>query len=190
MRKKKILHLITLSVVGGAQDNTFSTAELHDRRRYEVHLASNPTGHWVDRAIEAADVFHPVPALVTVPHPMKDLKAFFVIVRLLRREKFDLIHTHTAKAGFIGRLAAGLCRVPHVVHTYHAFPFHKFMSPWKRQFYMLLERLARPSTDFFITVSENTRQEGQELRVLDAKRSRTVYSGIDFCKTRSSGGED
>jgi len=174
--------LITLSVVGGSQDNTFSTAELHDRGIYQVHVASNPHGHWVDRAIEAGDVFHPLPGLVTPLRPVKDVRAFFEIVRLLRREQFHLVHTHTAKAGFLGRLAAWLCRVPCVVHTYHAFPFHRFMPAWKRQFYVCLERLVRPLTNFFITVSENLRAEGQALAVLRGERSQTVYSGIDFCK--------
>jgi glycosyltransferase involved in cell wall biosynthesis len=181
-KRTKVLHLITLSVVGGSQDNTFSTAELHDRKSYEVHLASNPHGHWVDRAIEAGDVFHPVPTLVTPPRPLKDLKAFWDILRLLQREKFDLVHTHTAKAGFVGRMAASICRVPCVVHTYHALPFHAFMPAWKRWFYVSLERLARPWTDFFITVSENTREEGLARGVLDRGRSRTIYSGIDFSK--------
>src|SRR5437588_8305602 len=90
--RAKVLHLITLSVVGGSQDNTFSTAELHNRQRYEVHVASNPEGHWVDRAIEAGDVFHPVPTLVTPLHPLKDLKAFWEILKLLKRQRFDLIH--------------------------------------------------------------------------------------------------
>src|SRR5438477_12206185 len=87
--RAKVLHLITLSVVGGSQDNTFSTAELHNREEYEVHVASNPDGHWVDRAVEAGDGFHAIPTLVTALHPVKDLRAFLEIVRLLRREKFD-----------------------------------------------------------------------------------------------------
>src|SRR5436309_1834125 len=105
-KRIKVLHLITLSVVGGSQDNTFSTAARHNREAYEVHVASNPDGHWVDRAVEAGDVFHAIPTLVTPLHPVKDLRAFWNMVRLLRCEKFDLVHTHTAKAGFLGRLAA------------------------------------------------------------------------------------
>src|SRR5437588_6200828 len=108
MRKKKILHLITLSVIGGAQDNTFSTSKRHDRRRYEVHLACNPDGQWVDRARSSADSFHSIPTLVTPVHPFNDLRALVNIVQLFRREKFDLVHTHTAKAGFLGRLAAAI----------------------------------------------------------------------------------
>ena len=63
--RTKVLHLITLSVLGGAQDNTFGTCERHDRRRYEVHLACNPGGQWLERARDAVDVFHPLPSLQT-----------------------------------------------------------------------------------------------------------------------------
>src|SRR2546429_2427243 len=92
--RAKVLHLTPLSVVGGSQDNTFSTAELHNRQNYEVHLASNPYGHWVDRAVEAGDIFHPLSTLVMPVRPLKDLKALCDILRLLKREKFDLVHTH------------------------------------------------------------------------------------------------
>lgn len=180
--KVKVLHLITLSFVGGAQDNTFCTCERHDRERYEVHLGCNPSGQLVERARRACDVFHPIPALVRPFHPLKDLRAFLDILRLLRRLKFDLVHTHTAKAGFLGRLAASLCRTPVIVHTYHQFPFHDFMPVGGKWFYILLERAVRPFTSFFVTVSDRDFKEGARLRILDRVRTRTVYSGIDFVK--------
>lgn len=182
MKKAKILHLITRSIGGGAQDNTFYTCELHDRERFAVHLACEPTGQWVDRARRVCDVFHPIPSLVTPVRPWQDLKALGQIIRLLRRERFDLIHTHTAKAGFLGRLAAWLCGVPAVVHTYHAFPFHDFLPAWKHFLYLTLERLAQPMTHFTITHSERDREKGSQLKVLRRADSRTVYSGIDFAK--------
>jgi glycosyltransferase involved in cell wall biosynthesis len=177
----KLLHLITHSVVGGAQDNTFGTAKLHDRTHFDVHLASNPDGAWAQRAKKSADSFHPIPTLVTSIHPLKDLQAFIALVRLLRRERFDVVHTHTAKAGFLGRLAAAVCRVP-AVHTYHAFPFHDFMAGWKRALFIQLEKCVRPCTDFFITLSENDRKEAARLGILDFTRSAAVYTGIDFAK--------
>jgi glycosyltransferase involved in cell wall biosynthesis len=180
--KAKVLHVITRSIIGGAQDNTFCTCERHDRRRYEVHLACNPDGRWIERARRAGDVLHPVPALVRPVQPWHDLRALLALVRLMRRERFDVVHTHTAKAGFLGRLAARQCRVPAVVHTYHAFPWHDRMSAAQRQLYLRLERVVRPFTHCALTVSETQRQAGARLRVLDAERSRTIYSGIDFAK--------
>ncbi len=180
--RTKVLHLITLSVLGGAQDNTFGTCELHDRRRYEVHLGCNPNGQWVERARRSADTFHPLPFLQTPPHPWRDLRALRDMIRLLRRERFDVVHTHTAKAGFLGRLACWICRVPVVVHTYHAFPFHGYMSRGKNWLFQSMERLVRPMTSFIFTLSDRDRDEGQRLRILDRQRSATAYTGIDLTK--------
>jgi glycosyltransferase involved in cell wall biosynthesis len=188
--KIKVLHLITLSVVGGAQDNTFGTCELHNRRRYEVHLACNPDGQWIDRARQAVDVFHPLPHLQTPPHPLKDLRSLWGIIRLLRRERFDLVHTHTSKAGFLGRLACWICRVPTVIHTYHAFPFHDYMSSAKRWLFQTMERIVRPMTDFIFTLSELDREQGRQLGILRPELSATAYTGIDFAKIDAAAPRD
>ncbi|HXG48432.1 MAG TPA: glycosyltransferase, partial [Methylomirabilota bacterium] len=182
MKKARILHLITRAAIGGSQDNTFCTCERHDRDRFEIHLACNPDGAWLDRARRAADFFHPVPSLVTPIRPFQDARALVEIIRILRRGRYDLVHTHTAKAGILGRIAARLCRVPVVVHTYHAFPWHDFMPAWRRGLYVLIERGCRPLTDFALTVSENERMEGLRRGVLRPDCSQTVYSGIDFSK--------
>jgi glycosyltransferase involved in cell wall biosynthesis len=181
-KKVKILHLITRLVVGGAIDNTLLTVERHDRQRFEVHLASNPNGAWFERARQVADTFHSLPHLVNPIAPIQDLKALVDIVRLLRQERFDLVHTHSSKAGLLGRVAARIAGVPAIVHTIHGFPFHDFMPAWKRQLYINLERSVRPCTDFFIPVCELNRQEALELGLLSLENSQTAYSGIDFSK--------
>jgi len=180
--KPKILHLITRLAVGGAQDNTLLTVEKHDRSQYTVHLASNPNGFWFNRAKQVADVFHPLKNLVNPLNPTQDLAAFREIITLLRREKFDLIHTHSSKAGILGRWAAKLAGVPAIVHTIHGFSFHDFMPNWKRQVYINLERSTRPCTDFFITVCELNRQQAIQLGLLSPNHSKTIYSSIDFTK--------
>ncbi len=177
-----VLHLITLSAVGGAQDNTFGTCELHDRSRYNVHLACNPDGPWQQRARDAAEHFHPLPHLQTAPSLLKDLRTLWDLIGLLRRERYDIVHTHTAKAGFLGRLACWICRVPVVIHTYHAFPFHDYMSRLKHGLFRGLERLVRPMTDFVFTLSDLDRKSGLGHRILDWDKSATAYTGIDFEK--------
>jgi glycosyltransferase involved in cell wall biosynthesis len=180
--RTKVLHLITLSVIGGAQDNTFGTCELHDRSRYEVHLACNPDGQWIDRARQSVERFHPLANLQTPPSPKKDLRTLWDLVRLLRRERFDIVHTHTAKAGFLGRLACWVCRVPVVIHTYHAFPFHDHMSRAKHTFFRGMERFVRPMTDYFLTLSDLDRKAGSADGILKWEKSATAYTGIDFSK--------
>ncbi len=180
--KPKILHLITHLAVGGAQDNTLLTVEKHDRTRFDVHLASHPNGKWSDRAKKAAEHFHSLPNLVHPIHPLKDVLCLFNLVKLFRREKFDIVHTHSTKAGILGRWAARIARVPIIVHTIHGFAFHDFMPAWKRQLYINLERTAKPCTDFFITVSELNRKEAVALNLIEFYNSQTVYSGINFSK--------
>lgn len=178
----KVLHLITRLAVGGAQDNTLLTVENHDRTRFESHLAANPDDAWLSRAQAAADQFHALPNLVRPIHPLQDVRALLDIVALLRREKFDVLHTHSSKAGILGRIAGRLAGIPVVVHTIHGFPFHDFMSPLKRRFYILLERGLRAFADFYITVCELNRNQAVELGLVQLARSQTVYSGISFTK--------
>jgi glycosyltransferase involved in cell wall biosynthesis len=177
--KIKVLHLITRLVVGGAQDNTLLTVELHDRDRYIVHLASNPAGEWLDRAKACSDQFSPIDTLINPINPVKDLRALWHMVRLMRREKFDLIHTHSSKAGILGRIAAFITTTP-VVHTIHGFPFHDFMPQWKQNLFIWLERQAARYTKFLITVSELNRNQAIALGIITQENSRTIYSGIDF----------
>jgi glycosyltransferase involved in cell wall biosynthesis len=179
---KKILHLITHLGIGGAQDNTLLTVEKCDRARFDVHIASNPTGKWSDRAKKATEHFHSLPNLVYPIHPIKDVLCVFDLAKLFRQEKFDIVHTHSSKAGILGRWAARLAKVPVIIHTIHGFAFHDFMPAWQRQFFINLERAAKPCTDFFITVSELNRKEALTLNLIELENSQTVYSGINFYK--------
>lgn len=180
--KPKILHLITRLAVGGAQDTSLLTVEKHNRTEFTVHYASNPNGFWEERARRAADKFHPIFHLIRPLHPIEDLKALWEIVQLLRREQFQVVHTHSSKAGILGRLAARIAKIPVVVHTIHGFPFNESMPAWKRQLYINLERSVGPCTDFFITVSELNRQEAAQLGLLSLDHSKTIYGGIDLVK--------
>jgi glycosyltransferase involved in cell wall biosynthesis len=178
----KVLHIITQLVLGGAQDNTLVTVAKHNRSKFQVHLASNPNGFWLERSKKVADVFHPLTHLVNPISPFEDFIALIEIVKLLRREKFDIIHTHSSKAGILGRWAGRIAGVPVIVHTVHGFAFHDFMPTWKKQLYIFLERISRSCADFYITVSELNRKEAVQLKLFNFDNSITVYSGIDLTK--------
>lgn len=185
LSKTKVLHIITRLVVGGAQDNTILTLQNHDRQKYHVSLASNPHGPWRQKAEEASDEFYTLENLVNPISPTQDFQTLTAIIKLLQTEKFDIVHTHSSKAGILGRLAANFCNVP-VVHTVHGFPFHDFMPPWQKKLYTLLEKWFNNRSDFIITVSELNRKQAIELGIASSDKTKTIYSGIDFTKLDQS----
>jgi glycosyltransferase involved in cell wall biosynthesis len=179
--RRKVLHLITRLIVGGAQDNTLLTVEKHRRDRYCVHVAGNPSGEWAERAARVADAFHPLPNLINPIAPTSDSAALVDMVRLMRRERYDVVHTHSSKAGVLGRVAARIAGVPAVVHTMHGpTGMHDLMNPWKRRVFEAAERIAGRYTHHMIAVSDITRRHITNLGLVSAERTSTIYSGIDF----------
>jgi len=181
MSRVKVLHLITELVWGGAQDNTLLTVERLDRERFEVHVAAAPRGDWEDRARSVADRLHIIPSMRRGIYALQNARAFLEIVALLRREKYQVVHTHSTNAGILGRAAARAVGVPVIVHTVHGFGFNDVTFPqWVRTLLTWLERLAARCCDRLIMVSELNKLEALEKRVAPADKLVTVYSGIDM----------
>src|SRR5262249_59242415 len=97
-------------------------------------------------------------SLVRPIRPLTDLKALFQLYRLMRRGGYDIVHTHSSKAGILGRLAARWAGVPIVVHTLHSLVFHEYQAAWKNRVYIGLKRLCAPLTDVLISVNDKTTQ--------------------------------
>jgi glycosyltransferase involved in cell wall biosynthesis len=147
-----VVHLVTRLELGGAQLNTLYTAEHLDPLRFDVYLLCGPGGMLRSRLAEA-DRMIVVPALGREIRILKDLQALVQLVRLFKRIKPQIVHTHSSKAGILGRLAARLAGVPVVVHTVHGFSFSPFQSFGKRTFYLIAERLCRRLTSHVIFVA-------------------------------------
>lgn len=115
-------------------------------------------------------------------HPINPTDPFLILYfqRLCRKEKFDLVATHTSKGGFIGRLSARLAGVPNIVHHAHGFSFNRQLGAGSRRFYIFLERLAARSGDLIISVNELQRQMAIEFGVDAPDRICTVHNGIDL----------
>jgi glycosyltransferase involved in cell wall biosynthesis len=160
----KVLHAIT-RFFDGSGGYTLPSAAGMDAARYETWVAGAAGGPlW--RAAQQAGV-----RTVELPHlrerisPIHDLLTLRDLVALMRRERFTVVHTHCAKAGLLGRLAARLTRVPVVVHTFHAFAAHDFMSRARRARYLFLDRLARPLAHRYVAVSPLVAREAVERRL-------------------------
>lgn len=176
----RMLHIITELVVGGAQDNTILTVEGLDRSRYRVDLMGG-AGAWEDRARAAADRLFVVPDLERSLSPAAHLRAVARVARVLLRERYQVVHTHSANAGLVGRAAAALARVPVVIHTYHTVPGEDLsLPPRTRAAFVAVERMATRVTDRLVTVCDSNLDKAVELGLSPRRKLVTVLSGIDL----------
>jgi glycosyltransferase involved in cell wall biosynthesis len=179
-RRVKVAHIITRLELGGAQQNTLYCCAHHDRRKYEVILISGIGGYLDGEARKIKDCkTYFLPELKHPVRPLWDLRALRRITDILRSEKVDLVHTHSSKAGILGRWAAQKAGVPQIVHTVHGWGFYPeqfFLSRW---LYRVLERWAARFTDVMITVSEENRQTGLAVDIGQKDQYRVIHSGID-----------
>jgi glycosyltransferase involved in cell wall biosynthesis len=178
--RRRICHLITRLELGGAQQNTlFSTAH-HDRSRFEVSLWAGAGGilDGEARAIPDADV-RLLPFLKHPISPPSDAIAVVRLAAMLRAARIELLHTHSSKAGIVGRLAAFLAGTPAVVHTVHGWSFNDTQTPFVRRLYVALERLAARRTHALVFVAEADRDRGAALGIGDPARYHLFRSGID-----------
>ena len=117
-KKIRVLHIITNLPIGGAQDNTLVTVERLDRSKYHVALMAANDGDWVVRAKSIRNLELFFNDHLTRPiHLFHDLMALIKIYRIIKHHRFDIVHTHSSKPGFLGRVAAVLARPPIIIHV-------------------------------------------------------------------------
>jgi glycosyltransferase involved in cell wall biosynthesis len=150
----KITHVITRLIVGGAQENTVATIlGLRQKPGVEVKLISGPTtgpeGSLENEAAKIPGLLTIVPELVRPVHPLKDFIALRKLEKILREQKPDIVHTHSGKAGILGRLAAERAGVPIIIHHIHGPSFGNFQGAVANFFFTAAEKRAGKVTDHF-----------------------------------------
>jgi glycosyltransferase involved in cell wall biosynthesis len=171
----RVLHVITHLGRGGATDNTLLTVAGLDRVRYQVDLAAGPGDLEAD-AKEAADRLFLLPGLARSLGRPVDLRAAAALWRLAAG--YHIVHTHTAKAGVLGRFAARARGVPVVVHTIHGFPVHPGMRRTTRQALLAVERRAAHCADRIIAVCDANAREALELGIATPDQLAVIVSGV------------
>jgi glycosyltransferase involved in cell wall biosynthesis len=122
-----------------------------------------------------------IPDLGRELHPLRDLITLWKLYRLIREWKPDVVHTHTAKAGFVGRVAAWLAGVPVIVHTFHGHIFRGYYSPLKTRFFIELERMVARMSDTLITLTDTLRRElADEFRITRKGRITVLPLGLNL----------
>jgi glycosyltransferase involved in cell wall biosynthesis len=183
--KITVVHIITKMELGGAQRNTLYTVQHLDAERFRVFLLTGPGGALLPEARQCsghrmlADMVRPI-------SPLRDFRALLQIKRELKAvmaqapEAPVIVHTHSSKAGILGRWAAWLAGVPVIVHSVHGFGFHDFQKFFVRLIYQVLERLTARITKKFIVVSDANRKSGVAARIFKPEDVRLIRSGIDI----------
>jgi glycosyltransferase involved in cell wall biosynthesis len=178
--KVRVLHVITRLIRGGADENTVFTVEGVDREHYDSEILAGCRTEIDGFSPEIRNRTRVLPELVRDPHPIKDIIALIKMVLIIKRGRYDIVHTHTAKAGFLGRVAARIAGVPHVVHTVHGVTFHEHVNPVLRRLYVLLERVAARLCEVMITVGEDVKRKYLAEAIGRRDQYVTIPSGIDL----------
>lgn len=185
----RVLLVITRLEMGGAQRVVLHTAASLDRRRFSVALAWGPGDILDGEARQIGDLeLFPVETLVRPVAPVADIRAFSSLRAAIRSFAPDVVHTHSSKAGILGRLAARMEAVPSVVHTVHGFGFTPLQKAPLRIAFKTAERVLARYTDHFVTVSESDRRRGVDIGLFAAERVTVIRAGIDLEKYRLAGG--
>jgi glycosyltransferase involved in cell wall biosynthesis len=180
----KIVHVITRLILGGAQENTLLTVEgLHHSHGDDVTLvtgpAEGPEGDLFDRASRQGLKVELLPELVRPVRPGTDLRAYRKLRAIFRRLRPDVVHTHSSKAGILGRAAAWDEKVPAVVHTIHGLPFGPSESLARNRLYIALERWAARRCHALVSVCDAMTTQALAARVGRPEQYTTIYSGME-----------
>ena len=180
----RIVHVITRLIIGGAQENTLHTVEdLVELFGDDVTLitgpAEGPEGDLFDRARQRSLDVRVTPKLRRALSPRVDASAYRELVGMIDELAPEVVHTHSSKAGILGRAAAYRCKVPAVVHTIHGLPFHPYERRWRNWLYIAAERWAARRCDRIISVAEAMTEQSLAAGVGRPEQYTTIYSGMD-----------
>lgn len=181
----RVTHVITRLVVGGAQENTLaSVLGLRQRPGLEVDLLAGPTsgpeGSLEPLVSRVPGLFTRVPDLVREINPWRDARAYLALRRIFRARRPDLVHTHSGKAGVLGRLAARAAGVPLIVHTIHGPSFGPFQGPLANALFTAAERLAGRVTTHFVVVAQAMAEQYLAAGIGRRDQFTRIVSGFDL----------
>jgi glycosyltransferase involved in cell wall biosynthesis len=194
----KILHIITRLDMGGSAQNTLLTCHqlAHKYEMILVHGHSQESRmtdaereaveEQVDRARVKGVQMVAVPCLVRRISPLSDIIALYDLVRIILKEKPDIVHTHTSKAGILGRLAAKISKVTRIVHTPHGHVFFGHFGPVLSRIYLWIEKLFGPISSRVIALTDGESRDYTDLNVYPQNKLVKIHSGVDIDKFKKA----
>ncbi|MCM8800408.1 MAG: glycosyltransferase family 4 protein [Candidatus Omnitrophica bacterium] len=184
MSKIKILHIITRFDKGGSAKSVYNLVLGLDKERFDLTLISGPDNILyqdnIQLFMQSGIRYICIPELVRNINIIKDIKAFFKLYSFIKKERFDIVHTHTSKAGILGRWAARLARIKIIVHTPHGHIFYGYFNWLLSRIFIYLERVTAGITDAIIPLTEIEKQEYILYKIAKPAKFFPIFSGIDL----------
>ena len=185
MKKIRVLHIITRLILGGAQENTILTVwGLNKSDCFEVELATGPPigpeGSLIKEAEKKGIKLTIVPHMRREINFFRDFLAFIELYLLIKKGKYTIVHTHSSKAGILGRIVAKIAGVKIIIHTVHGLPFFEYQNRFLNYVYILCERFTALFTDRLISVCDAMARKAVGAGVAKEDKFRTIYSGIEL----------
>jgi glycosyltransferase involved in cell wall biosynthesis len=181
----RVIHVITRLIIGGAQENTVATVlGLQKKPGVEVSLIAGPTSG-PEGSLEAAvqtdaGLLTIVPSLVRPIHPVHDMIALMRLTTIIRRNRPEIVHTHSGKAGILGRLAARRAHVPVIIHTIHGPSFGPFQGALANAVFLAAERRAGAVTTHFVSVANAMTRQYVAAGIGRPENYTRIFSGFDL----------
>jgi glycosyltransferase involved in cell wall biosynthesis len=179
MKTIKIVHVQLHSFLSGAQRVTYDELKSLNSSLYDRWILCKDQGPLVDELTAIGVNFYLVPDLVRSINIYNDLLAFFKIYRFLKKNKFDIVHTHSSKPGFLGRLAAKFAGIPVVIHTVHGFSFPSSRSLFSRSLYFMLEWIAARCSTAIIVINLSDYEIARTSLGVDEDKIHLIPNGIN-----------
>lgn len=181
MRKINLLYIITKLELGGAQKQLLSLIKNLDQGRFNLFLFAGQDGLLVSDFLRIGGLTLKGSRWLERPiNIFKDFLSLFEICRFIKKNNIDIVHTHSSKAGILGRLAGKLTQVKIIVHTVHGWSFNDYQPVWFRRLFIWLERVNAQFSDKLIVVSEHDRKKGLVNRIGKEGQYRLIRYGIDY----------
>jgi len=181
--KLNILYVITKLELGGAQKQLLALMEALDKNKFNVFLFTAEKGLLVDDVLLLKGI--KIKRSVFLERPInffKDIIAFFEIYAFIKKNKIEIVHTHSSKAGILGRWAGKLAKAKVIIHTVHGWSFNDYQHRLKRVFFIWVERITAKFTDTIVIVSDYDREKGLANRIGREKSYRLIRYGINYAE--------
>lgn len=174
---KRILHFQLMPLLSGPQNVMLHILEALNFEEYDIFVASQPGGPMVDEVIKRGYKYIPLPLLKHAISVL-DIIVFIQLVIVFKKYKFDIVHTHSSKPGFLGRIAAKIAGVPLIIHTGHGAPFHDYQSAGTHRFYVELERIGALFCDRMVFVNNSIRLYYLAHKMIEPGKCKTIYNAV------------